>query len=412
MAIDFTPTIPQAKLLQSTAKYPLFCAGFGAGKSEALHVRAILDLVEANNPSTMVGIYSATFDLLRLNNIPRMEELVEKVGFSYHLNKSEFTLSIKGLGMIIFRSLDNPARIVAFQHLTGHVDELDTLPPVKAREAFEKILGRNRQKIGNLKNRLSVYTTPEGFGFCYDTWVRNKPSDDYQIIQAPTSSNPYLPTDYIDSLKAQYPSHLIDAYLDGQFVNMTSGAVYPAFDREAARSSEVVQGRETLHIGMDFNVGFMSAAVGVERPSGLHIVDEFFGLYDTNDMIDSIRSKYTHNPVIVYPDASGANRNTATLVTDHVLLKKAGFRLRVDNKNPLIANRVQAVNKALEDQNLWINDSTARNISDGLEQQVFDERTGKPQKGSGFALEHVIDGLGYLVIKRYPIVKPRPPRIR
>jgi hypothetical protein len=49
------------------------------------------------------------------------------------------------------------------------------------------------------------------------------PKKGYEIIQAPTASNPHLPDGYIDSLKDIYPSQLLDAYLEGKFVNLTSG---------------------------------------------------------------------------------------------------------------------------------------------------------------------------------------------
>jgi hypothetical protein len=40
-----------------------------------------------------------------------------------------------------------------------------------------------------------------------------------------------LPTDYIDSLRASYPPQLIEAYLEGRFVNLNSGCV-PEFSRK------------------------------------------------------------------------------------------------------------------------------------------------------------------------------------
>ncbi|MDV7677376.1 terminase family protein, partial [Acinetobacter baumannii] len=54
----------------------------------------------------------------------------------------------------------------------------------------------------------------------------------YGMIQASTYDNEAnLPDDYISSLYESYPPQLISAYLRGQFVNLTSGAVYPDFDR-------------------------------------------------------------------------------------------------------------------------------------------------------------------------------------
>ena len=73
----------------------------------------------------------------------------------------------------------------------------------------------------------------------------------------------HLPDGYIDNLRNSYPSNLLSAYLDGEFVNLTAGSVYPEFDRLLNASTEVIRPNETLHIGMDFNVTKMSAIIHV-----------------------------------------------------------------------------------------------------------------------------------------------------
>jgi hypothetical protein len=48
---------------------------------------------------------------------------------------------------------------------------------------------------------------------------------------------------------------LIDAYLNGQFCNLTSGTIYTSYDRKRCNSNETIKEREPLFIGQDFNVG-------------------------------------------------------------------------------------------------------------------------------------------------------------
>ena len=66
---------------------------------------------------------------------------------------------------------------------------------------------------------------------------------------------------------------MLKAYLDGEFVNLNSGGVYPDFDRELNKSKETIKPREVLHIGMDFNVLKMAAVVHVLRDGQAHAVD-------------------------------------------------------------------------------------------------------------------------------------------
>ena len=63
-----------------------------------------------------------------------------------------------------------------------------------------------------------------------------------------------LPSDYIPNLQNDYPPALLAAYLNGEFVNLTSGSVYPEFKRSLNSTKEVERAGEHLHIGMDFNV--------------------------------------------------------------------------------------------------------------------------------------------------------------
>jgi hypothetical protein len=94
--------------------------------------------------------------------------------------------------------MDAPHRIIGYEHADADVDELDTMKPDDAAYAWRQIVARNRQKKETAVPILvGVTTTPEGFKFVYETWKKN-PKPGYQIIQAPTESNPYLPDDYIN----------------------------------------------------------------------------------------------------------------------------------------------------------------------------------------------------------------------
>src|SRR5690606_33634699 len=101
------------------------------------------------------------------------------------------------------------------------VDEIDILPIDKATAAWRKIIARLRLVIPGVVNGIGVTTTPEGFKFVYQTF-KSASNPDYSMVQASTYENEaYLPPDYIQSLRDSYPQELIDAYLMGEFVNLT-----------------------------------------------------------------------------------------------------------------------------------------------------------------------------------------------
>lgn len=411
MKITIEATPPQAERYACAAKFPAFVGGFGSGKSETMCTQAVLDAI-VGGPGSMVACYEPSYDLVRLILIPRISQILEKWEIPYRLDKQNmiFCEMPQKMGKIILRSLNNPERIVGYESFRAHIDELDTMPTQKAREAWNKVIARNRQKVsGKHKNQTSVYTTPEGFKFVYQKWGKD-PAPGYHLIRASTESNPFIEKDYIQSLRDTYPSQLIDAYINGHFVNLTSGAVYPAFKRGVQDTAERVRAGDTLHVGMDFNVGNMAACVGVFRKNALHLVHEFIGLHNTEDMISCIKEHYPEHEVIVYPDASGKNASSSTSVNDHLLLRRAGFRLRARKANPLIKDRVLSVNAAFEKGHVFINHRACAGMTDAIEQQVFNEKSGMPEKIS-FKDDHILDSLGYLVHAHFPIIKPMRPSL-
>lgn len=398
-------TEPQERFLLSTKKHPAFVAGFGAGKSEVMACSALGDA--AHSSDALIGLYAPTYDLVRLITAPRMIEKLSEFGIPHKWNKQESIIytSWPRFGDFIMRTMENPERIVGYETYRAHVDELDTLKPEGARKAWNQIIARTRQKpkgIPNPFNRVSAYTTPEGFGFVYNRWVVNG-GGDYEIVQAPTYSNPFLPPDYVDNLRAAYPSELIDAYIEGRFVNLTAGTVYRSFDRQRNCSKETMRQGEPLKIGMDFNVSNMAAKVYVVRDNGWHMVDELVGGLDTPDMIGRIKSRYAGHHVTIYPDATGRNASSkGASLSDIGLLRQAGFVIRARDTNPRVKDRVLSVNKAFEDGKLWVNPTTCPSAIRALEQQAYD-RNGDPDKSTGF--DHDNDAMGYPIAYEFPVVK-------
>lgn len=404
--LQIKATKPQAEFLTLKAKYRLFCAGFGAGKSETMASAAMIDA--SQGAGILIGLYAPTFDLVRLITAPRIQLKLAEHGIVHRYNKNDNAIytSSAGFGDFIMRTLDNPERIVGYETYTAHADELDTLKTEHARKAWNQVIARNRQRPAGLDdpfNQASAYTTPEGFKFCHDRWVANR-TESYAMVQAATYSNPYLPPDYISSLRESYPGELIDAYIEGRFVNLTTGTVYSAYDRERCRSHETIKPQEPLFIGQDFNVGAMASTVYVKRPNGWHAVDELTGIYDTPELIKTLDNRYDGHQITIYPDASGASRKTVNASTsDIALLKQAGYRVKAPKKNPVVKDRIMAVNGALERAEMWVNDRKCPNTASCLEQQAYD-KNGEPDKQGGF--DHQNDATGYPIVFELPIHKP------
>ena len=275
----------------------------------------------------------------------------------------------------------------------------------RAKTVWKNLVARCRQSIDGHANRICAYTTPEGFKFCYHRWVKEQ-SDLYGRVHASTTSNPFLPKDYIDSLYETYPKELIKAYIDGEFVNLTGGRVYYAYNRQAHNSVEAIQPNDVLYIGCDFNVGKQAATVYVRREGGKvwHAVDELVDMRDTPDMVQLIKERYDKHKIVMYPDASGGARKSVNAsISDIALLRQAQFEVRAKPSNPAVKDRVMSTNTALSKGRLRINVAKCPTTAECLEQQVYD-KNGAPDKSSG--VDHQNDATTYPIVYEMPVHKP------
>lgn len=404
--------IPQARFIAMPHKFRAFVAGFGSGKTWT--GCAALAKHAWEHPRITSGYFAPTFPHIRDIFYPTVEEVMHDWGLRCDIKTSDKEVHLYSgqvyRGTVICRSMDRPETIVGFKIGHALIDELDVMKEDKARIAWRKIIARMRYNVDGLKNGVDVTTTPEGFKFTYEQFKRqlaDRPelSGMYGLMHASTYDNAAnLPPDYIPSLLETYPAELISAYINGLFVNLTSGTVYKSYDRDRNRSNETIKDGETLLIGQDFNVGKMASVVYVQRPNGWHAVDELKDIYDTPVLIQTIKSKYTGHRICIYPDASGNSRKTVDASrSDIALLEQAGFDVRVNRTNPSVRDRINAMNAAFEHAKLWVNDRKCRSYAECLEQQAYDSN-GEPDKSGG--KDHMNDAGGYPIAYEMPIVRP------
>lgn len=412
-----TLNVPQSRFLALPHKYRAFVAGFGSGKTWVGCAGLCRHAWEF--PRVNAGYFAPSFPQIRDIFYPTVEEVAHDWGLRVEImeaNKEVHFYSGKQYRTtVICRSMDRPQAIVGFKIGHALVDELDVMAAAKAEQAWRKIIARMRYKADGLKNGVDVTTTPEGFKFTYQQFVkalRDKPSlvNLYGLIQASTYDNAKnLPADYIPSLYDSYPKQLIDAYLRGLFVNLMSGSVYPDFDRVLNHSSESMQEAEPLLIGMDFNRLHMAAVVYVLRDGLPVAVDEITDGRDTPYMARLFKERYRDkgHAVTVYPDASGQNSSSKNASeSDLSILREHGLTVRVNSTNPAVADRINAVNSLILNgqgvRRLKVNTLRCPKLTEALEQQSYD-KNGQPDKSSG--VDHVIDAAGYPVAYQWPIVK-------
>lgn len=390
-------------LADTNTKIIGLCSGYGGGKTYSAARKAVH--LATLNPGVDGIVTEPTFPLLTQVMFPELIAALNFFGVKFKFNKVEsiFYCGINGIQTrIICGSMENYERLIGINAAWCVCDEFDTSKTDVAYAAYVKLLGRLRK--GSVR-QMVIVSTPEGFKAMHKIFVVEADSNK-RLIQARTEDNYHLPPDYIETLKEQYPAQLIEAYLNGQFVNLTSGTVYGSYGRNRCRSTETIRDKEPLFIGQDFNVGKMASTIYVQRPNGWHAVAELSDLFDTPDVIRVINERWQSNGhrIIMYPDASGKNRKSSNASTsDIAMMQQAGFDVRVNSRNPAVKDRVLSMNKALECGKVWINDAACPNTARGLEQQAYDKNS-EPDKTTG--VDHQNDATTYPIVYEMPIVKP------
>jgi len=412
--LDISLTKAQAEFLALDCYYPAYVAGRGSGKSYIMGFRAVLNVKESKN--AVVCLYQPSHELIRQVSVPNVEYWLQELCIEYKpFNSLTHEIVTKKYGKLLFKSFENTKLLIGYQSSAAHIDELDTVDVEKAKEVWKLVISRNRLNLDdapdNLKewsdknsrleyiNRSCVYSSPEGFKFCYNMWgINSNPA--YKMVKGSVRDNPALSEAFIREQIKDMSQNEIDAYIDGEFRNMQTGSVYSAFDKVEHRSYESIQSGETLYIGIDFNVRHGAAAVFVKRNEGLewHLVDELFNTKNTFETIEKIQFRWQTqgHKIIVYPDCSGGYVKSSAKSSDIALLEEANFIVRARKKNPYVKDRVQAANKAFRSKRFFINATQC------IVQQCYD-RYGEPDKKSGH--DHMNDAATYPIAYELPVKK-------
>ena len=378
-------------------------AGYGAGKTRSLCAMALK--LAAQNIGYIGAILEPTGPLIRDIWQTDFDQFLEHYEIPYSFRASplpEYVIHLKeGDCKLLCRSFENWSRIIGLNLAFCLADEIDVVSPTICEKAFPKILGRLR--AGNVR-QFCAASTPEGFRWLYQTFGTDEAKErtDRQLIKMRTQDNPHLPSDFIERMEANYDPSMLQAYLNGEFINLTTGQVYDRFTREQNVTNVMPEiGLEPLRIGLDFNIGNMNCVIGIIQDQKLLIFDEISGVHDTDALAQTIKSRYPMNKIYIYPDASGGNRSTNASQTDIEILAGYGFSNQSPRSNPPVRDRVASVQALLcngkGESRLQIH-ASCRKLIQSMELQSYNEK-GEPDKESGY--DHMADSLGYLIFREF-----------
>ena len=383
-------------------------AGYGAGKTHIFIRKTLLNMFKrVNNNGVSNGwVIYPTYDLAEELFVEPFKDLLDSMNCPYEYNQSKHRFRTAA-GNIKIYQLQKPQRIIGAELTFIGFDEFDVESWKNCDMAFKKAIGRMR---GSDNCEIYIVTSPEGFHYTHKIFVTDD-NDDRYLVRGKTTDNTYLPKAYVKLLESNYDASLLKAYRDGEFVNLSALSTYHSFNREKNVKETKYDPKKPIYIGQDFNTDPLCAVLWQKYHEKPNI--RIFKTYSlshagegdllTERLCQQIKQEYPNNTYYSYPDATGVARHSSARYSDIDILRKH-FKVRVKHINPLVVNRVNAMNRVLQD-NLII-DPSCQDIINDLERTVNKPNTREIDK-SNKELTHLTDALGYSVEWEYPVVKPK-----
>ena len=253
-------------------------------------------------------------------------------------------------------------------------------------------------------NGFISHNTPKGYANLYDLYKLGQDSKkpQWKSWQFPTITSPFIPIEEIEAAREDMDPKSFRQEFMASFESM-SGRVYHAFDRMEHVGKYPFNPDLPIWIGQDFNVDPMSSAIMQPQPNGdIWVVDEIvLRNSSTEEVCNELERRYWRyaDKITIYPDPAGGNRSSARGESDLDIFREKGFRrLKYKRKHPLVADRVNAVNRQLMTATgrirLRVNETCKETIK-GLEETLYKPGTRDVDKSAG--VEHICDGIGYCI---------------
>lgn len=414
----------------------------GARKLTSLHIHNGYD--EDGQPTFVPsGVCASTLSNAYDYCLPALTEAFNEAGLSYKFKQSgvlgESGLSAPALilpdlgtrripSAILIRSADNASRIAGFMIGAGWGDEAarwknNPLDPLKS--PLMQWISRIRHPQAKIRQALFTYTNEGDATGIYDLTHGENP--DCALYRANTRDNPTA-NDYVQRLENLLTVELAKQYIAGEAISLRGGKVYSVFCKELHIDESLrLNPDRPPHLSLDFNISpGMHGEIGQYHGD----VDMFTAIYEIHAPRMSVREAALKavgifrslewdwrksGPLEVYGDATGNSEWSGTGQSNYDILIETfrryeiPYRIRVPKANPLVVDRINAVNVALLDVRGNIHykiHPRCERLKMDFEKMKYDEY-GEIDK-TDRKLSHPSDGEGYRIHYIRPIRKEQP----
>jgi PBSX family phage terminase large subunit len=402
----------------------LFSGSVGSAKSiEAAHI--IVKHCLKNTGARILVLRKVLKDLKRTlwgTLLAHMADIPHMIS-SY--NKTEMKITFVNGSEIIGDSYDK-MDLEKFRSL-----ELSGVAYEEASESNKLVYDAVKMRVGRLpsvkENFILTLTNPdEPSHYLYKEMIQKDGVGNRKVFYSLTEQNPFLPSWYIENLRADLDPMMVRRMLRGEWISIQGKTPYYAYDStKQFKNTEKykINPNYPLDIFHDFNIGEgkpMSAGCGqvIKDKKGnavFHIAKNYIVEgFNTEEILDEMIDSgifETVTTVRIFGDRNGKNNDTRGNKTDYDIIKSKlqkyvkenGGRLnvvmQVPNINPPIRSRQNIVNahclNDLGDIRMYVYQE-AETVDEGL-------KLTKLKKGSTYQeddsdpFQHVVTAVGYYI---------------
>jgi hypothetical protein len=388
----------QLQVSQDPARFRVVISGRRWGKT-FLAIRELARV--ASRPNQRVFYVAPTYRQAKQIVWDQLKWRLQDLRWVHRINESDLTIVLKNSSRISLRGADNPDSLRGVGLDAVIMDEFAMIDE----KAWTEVL---RPTLSDRLGTAMFISTPMGqANWAYDLYNRGQdPAEpEWSSYQYTTLSGGNVTEAELTQARRDLDARTFNQEYLATFETYSNRLFY-AFDR-AENTREWTQPTPgVLHIGLDFNVGQMSAAVFAETPEHCHVIDEIALLSsNTTELVEEIRTRYPTQRIFVYPDPAGSARKTsAGGATDHTILANAGFVVKAPRAHTPVRDGINAVNSMLcnsaGERRMWVT-SACRSVRESLEKHSYKPGSNIPDKDSGY--DHMSDAVRYYVDYRWPV---------
>ena len=281
--IDINLNSTQGRFIADDSRVTGMFGGLGNGKTFAGCLKGILRIVNPDEPPQLGLIARQTYPELRDSTQRTFIELLTMFGFKpgihYNHYKQENRIKFKNGHEVLFRSLDDPAKLLSINLGWYYIDQAEEV----SEEVFLTLLGRLRAV-----NEPKAWITgnPLGHNWVWHRFIHEPIDGNVMHMASSMENNDNIPPDYIDTLIKNYNEIWVNRYIHGSW-DAFEGQIYPDYDEKVHVVPDMVPPHEWMRI--------ISIDHGRTNPTAV-----LWGAMDNDDVLWIYREHYEAGKDIDY----------------------------------------------------------------------------------------------------------------